>query len=424
MNFNEQQIKAIKSKEPNIFVISTAGSGKTSTLIGAIKEFKIQNPNSSVAAITFTNKAADELKTRLNDNSVHISTIHSWSLNKLKYLGELYSFRVQLLKEEKIKEILKKLCRDLNYYYINVNQLHFFMMGNQNMDLSAKVKGIFIAVKEAYTNFKRANQLYDFTDLPLYLYDMLIQNNHRITDIDGIFVDEFQDIDQEQSDVFELVDAKKKFLIGDPAQCIYLFRGAIGLHEKTYKNFTTYRLNKNYRSYQEIINYAESFKNRSTNNALPLFGGKCEESDIICDRGRGGQVWLSSWDDVSYPDNYALNMSSKDEEGDVIIKKNMDLIYEFLKDRDTQILCRSNKQVKKFLSLGVINVSTVHQAKGLEYNNVIIVDFDSTNVEEKNIAYVAMTRAKNKMWIIDYNLLYNLFFNVPKNLIQSSTSLF
>jgi superfamily I DNA/RNA helicase len=59
-----------------------------------------------------------------------------------------------------------------------------------------------------------------------------------------------------------------------------------------------------------------------------------------------------------------------------------------MQEKGTQILCRTNRQVKKIQSYGIDNVSTIHQAKGLEYDNVIMTDFVIDTEEEKNIAYV------------------------------------
>lgn len=66
------------------------------------------------------------------------------------------------------------------------------------------------------------------------------------------------------------------------------------------------------------------------------------------------------------------------------------------------ILCRTNKQVKEIQELGWTNVSTVHQAKGLEYDNVIVIDSTIKCREDLNIAYVAMTRAKDKLYVINW----------------------
>lgn len=65
------------------------------------------------------------------------------------------------------------------------------------------------------------------------------------------------------------------------------------------------------------------------------------------------------------------------------------------------ILCRTNKQVKHINDAGYFEASTVHQAKGLEYNNVIVIDSTISSTEDLNIAYVAMTRARDNLFIIN-----------------------
>jgi DNA helicase-2/ATP-dependent DNA helicase PcrA len=78
MNYNEKQFLAIESKNPNVVIIAPAGSGKTSTLVGAIKRYKDENPDSKVVAITFTRKSAEDLRLRLNGYfGINASTIHS-----------------------------------------------------------------------------------------------------------------------------------------------------------------------------------------------------------------------------------------------------------------------------------------------------------------------------------------------------------
>lgn len=72
------------------------------------------------------------------------------------------------------------------------------------------------------------------------------------------------------------------------------------------------------------------------------------------------------------------------------------------------ILCRTNKQVKAINEKGYYNVSTVHQAKGLEYDNVIVIDFPIKELEDLNIAYVALTRARNGLYVINWALFEEL----------------
>lgn len=65
------------------------------------------------------------------------------------------------------------------------------------------------------------------------------------------------------------------------------------------------------------------------------------------------------------------------------------------------ILCRTNKQVKWIQDKGYFETSTIHQAKGLEYKNVLVIDTTITGTEDLNIAYVAMTRARDNMFIVN-----------------------
>ena len=70
-------------------------------------------------------------------------------------------------------------------------------------------------------------------------------------------------------------------------------------------------------------------------------------------------------------------------------------------ESNSMILCRTNKEVKAIQEKNYFNVSTVHQAKGLEYDNVIIIDHEINCKEDLNIAYVALTRARNKLLVLN-----------------------
>ncbi|MFW6029165.1 MAG: UvrD-helicase domain-containing protein, partial [Halanaerobiales bacterium] len=232
IKYNKKQLEAINAKDDNIVIIAPAGSGKTSTLVGAIKRYKDDNPDKNVVAITFTRKSAQDLSEKLGTYSdVETSTIHSWAYRELDRLSvkvrEKYpnkSFKVKLLQEDKIKEILTDILKRRNYSYVKVNILYSYIMGNYNMDISESLKNIFGSVLAEYIRYKRANGLYDFTDLPLYLLTKLEDYDEYIENIDGLFVDEFQDVDETQLELFNRVRASKRFYIGDPKQSIYIFR--------------------------------------------------------------------------------------------------------------------------------------------------------------------------------------------------------
>ena len=402
MNYNLNQQRAIDAKDTNMIIKAPAGSGKTSTIVGAIEAYRKNNPQDKIVAITFTRKAAGELQERIKLLNIEISTIHSWSYRRLQQLAAEYNFSVNLLEDDVIKEILKKLCKLRKQHYINQFQLFSYVMGNYNIDIDDKVRKTFETILSDYIKFKRKNMLYDFTDLPQYLYDKLKDYDERVVDIDALFVDEFQDVDPVQLEIFGLVDAKKKVYIGDPLQSIYQFRGAIEEVFDDLEGFTEYNLDVNYRSYQEIIDYASTVNgaariaNEDGDIIEPADIQYFEPSDIVCERGKGGKVFII--DDIGSC-NCITDGNDFRPYSDILT------IQSLLTQSGTQILCRSNKQVKKLQAQGIENVSTIHQAKGLEYNNIILVNFPIDNDEERNIAYVGMTRAKNNLCVINFEIL-------------------
>lgn len=407
MNYNKLQQEAINSNDKKIVVVAPPGAGKTATLVGAISRYVDENPFKKVVAITFTKKAASELHLKLAAYpQVEAATIHSWSLRELNKIGAKHGFKPSILQDVQIQEILQLLCKQLGYYSINYYLLTAFVMGNYNIDITDGTKARFKKVLDAYISYKRSNGLYDFTDLPLYLYDMLTEYDERITTIDALFVDEFQDVDGTQAVIFTMVDAEKHFYIGDPDQAIYIFRGAEAKVLDELEGFTKLRLEENYRSYQPIIDYATILRSGITDNPLEI--RKLEPSWIRCVRTDDeGEVYIL------------------DDEGnghDLVHDKSIGgfrLIEDFM-EKKPYILCRSNKQVKEIQNLGYRNVSTIHQAKGLQYSDVVYMAMPLAGEEETNIAYVACTRAQNSLLIADYTA----FVEIMKDILQEDEHAF
>ena len=123
----------------------------------------------------------------------------------------------------------------------------------------------------------------------------------------------------------------------------------------------------------------------------------CDVSAIHCARGDGGQVYVVN----PFGRNVRFGNCH-------FASKTADLLDDFMK-LEPMILCRTNKQVKAVQSMGYYNVDTVHQAKGLEYQNVIVIDMVISSTEDLNIAYVAMTRAQDNLLVINWTQFENLF---------------
>ena len=409
----------VNEEEQNVVIQANAGSGKTLTLTMAIGNYRYEYINDSICAITFTRAAKAEMEDRLHQMGIYdvdVATIHAWAKTRLDKFAKQYNIKLAIIQEPEIKYILKNFIVPMYVQThkairnINVDILYSFIAGAKNMDVSDNYKKTLIALEERYKAYKKENGLYDFGDYPKYLLDIMLKYDEYIYDIDALFVDEFQDVDPDQFDVFTRVDTKKKFYIGDLKQSIYQFRGADGEVFDKLNGFKEYNLQYNYRSYQVIIDFATEFY-KSNRAALDM----CIENSITdfiptgrtnglvtCARGSGGEVYVMyepSWSKDGYNCDKYTEDNSSTLDGSLAFKYFMSL--------KPMVLCRTNKQVRELCASG-LNATTIHQAKGLEYKNVLIVDFTVSSEEDLNIAYVGLTRAEDKLMIIKYETLLEL----------------
>ena len=417
----------VNENEKNIVIQANAGSGKTFTLTTAIGNYRYEYINDSIVAITFTRAAKAEMESRLHQMGVYdveVATIHAWAKSRLDKFAKQYNIELQIIQEPEIKKILKeqivpeylKMHRSIRT--INVEILYSFIAGAKNMDVSDNYKKTLSALEERYIRYKRDNGLYDFGDYPKYLLDIMLEYDEYIYDIDALFVDEFQDVDPDQFEVFTRVDTKKKFYIGDLKQSIYQFRGADGEVFDKLDDFKQYDLQYNYRSYQAIIDFATEFymSNKTAldmgiENGITDFVPTGRNNGLVtCARGNGGEVYViyeATWSGEYICDKHTEDNSST-LDGNAAFKYFMSL--------KPQVLCRTNKQVRELCASG-LNATTIHQAKGLEYKNVLVVDFTIGSDEDLNVAYVGLTRAEDKLMIINYRILLDLLQNNYKKFL-------
>lgn len=403
------QSQAVTSDAENVLLRAPAGSGKTKSVIAAIAAYRYEHLNDRICAITYTRAARAEMEARLQElgvRDVEVTTIHVWSRNLLKDLSIKYDFKIKILEESQIKGILEEIVDEYTkrskVKKINIGILYTYITGSKNMDITDNYRRTLNALESRYIHYKRDNGLYDFTDYPLYLFNVLETFDESINNIDALFVDEFQDVDEVQLEIFKKVNASKKFYVGDAWQSIFQFRGADGMVFSKLEDFQEYKLKYNYRSHQEIIDYAATvyLKLRYDVDDRDCYISEVmysQPSGIICARGDGGQVAvINPFGRIFTSDAWSLG------------RKINEMFYQFMTLKP-MILCRTNKQVKTIEEQNYFEVSTVHQAKGLEYPNVIVIDTTISNSEDLNIAYVAMTRAENNLLVINWTQFEHLF---------------
>ena len=286
---NDMQKKAVTCTEGPLLVLAGAGSGKTKVLTTRIA-YLINEKNvdpSSILAITFTNKAAKEMKDRvikLIGNigySMKISTFHSFGLSILKEHCDLlgYSKNFTIIDSDDSMTLIKKIVKDLNLdsKIFNPKMIRNKISGAKNelMDPAEYVRFAntdmeekIVSVYERYQKRLKLNNSFDFDDLLMLPIKLLKENPDVLKQYQEKFkyvmVDEYQDTNQAQYILTKMMSAKYKNIcvVGDNDQSIYMFRGAnyrnILNFENDYKNTSVILLEENYRSTKNILDVANS----------------------------------------------------------------------------------------------------------------------------------------------------------------------
>jgi DNA helicase-2/ATP-dependent DNA helicase PcrA len=313
---NNEQQKAIDTVNGPILILAGAGSGKTRVLTQKIADLIINKhaaPN-EILAVTFTNKAANEMKQRvakiltqegLNSASqVWMGTFHSVCLRILKAnttsLGlnpqfTIYDSDDQL---DAVKEALKRL--NLTDKKINPRSIHSFISSAKNELIGPEaykglVEGYFqTIVSEVYPIYQeilQSNSAVDFDDL-LMLAVKLFKNNPSILAkyqdmFKYILIDEYQDTNHSQYMITKMLADKNRNIcvVGDDAQSIYAFRGAniqnILNFEKDYPDATIIKLEQNYRSTKLIL---------KASNEIILRNKNQKRKEMWTDNGEGEKI--------------------------------------------------------------------------------------------------------------------------------------
>ena len=286
---NKEQQQAVQHTEGPLLILAGAGSGKTKVLTVRIAHLLAQGVNPyEILAITFTNKAAKEMKSRVEglvgdvSNRIWLSTFHSFCAKFLRFeldnfLGYNSNFTIYDTSDSQavIKAALKALNLDDKYYPVGAmiaaisdakNKLLFASdFRKQARDFyQQKVADVY----EYYERELRKNNALDFDDL-LLVAVKLLQSNESVLDkyskrFRYVMIDEYQDTNHAQYLLAKLLASywKNIAVVGDADQSIYAWRGAdiqnILDFEKDYPNCTSIKLEQNYRSTKIILDAANA----------------------------------------------------------------------------------------------------------------------------------------------------------------------
>ena len=282
---NDKQKEAVLHFEGPLLILAGAGSGKTRVLthrIAYLIEEHLVNPY-QILALTFTNKAANEMRERVDSivsfgaQDVWVSTFHSTCVRILRrYIDHLgYQNNFTIYDTDDQKALMKDICKHLNIDTKKYKERTFLnaissakdelITPEQYMDVVAKEynKKIFGTVYKEYQKRLKNNNALDFDDL-IMLTVQLFRSNAEVLDyyqnrFRFILVDEYQDTNTAQFTVLSLLASRYQNLcvVGDDDQSIYKFRGA-NIHnilnfEKIFPATRVIRLEQNYRSTKNIL---------------------------------------------------------------------------------------------------------------------------------------------------------------------------
>lgn len=290
-NLNEQQLKAVLANDGPILVLAGAGSGKTRVLTSRIayliKEKKVHP--ASVLAITFTNKAAKEMRKRVEgllDNSLYfgwIGTFHSMCVKMLRQFCEqalpyTKQFAIYDSDDQKIviKDCLKELNIDIKMYSPKMIAHHISSAKNELLTPEKYEKkhvddfqmSVVAKIYKLYQHKLEENNAMDFDDLIVNTV-LMLENNESIRNyfqqsFRYILIDEYQDTNEVQYRFAEILARKHNniFVVGDDDQSIYGWRGAniknILNFEHDFKGCKVIKLEQNYRSTATILDAANA----------------------------------------------------------------------------------------------------------------------------------------------------------------------
>ena len=282
VSLTEKQKQAVLCKASRIAVIAGPGSGKTRVLTERICHLVEHEgvKESSVLALSFSSKAAKEMRVRLSERlgarakKINVTTFHSFGLQVVRENADLLNLKPdfdiasstekakiirKLLDEEKLSDVSPYDC---------IQQIGFYRNGQVQTDPEVA------RLSEKYVAELRSNNLIDFDDMivltaDLFCHNATVLNGYRDS-LSHILIDEVQDLNIIQTDIVNALTSASTslFIVGDDDQCIYEWRGAKPSFLQDFSHSvgtTVFRLEENFRSADGIVNFSGELIGYNTN---------------------------------------------------------------------------------------------------------------------------------------------------------------
>lgn len=355
IKLNEEQREAVLHRDGPLLALAGAGSGKTRVITERIAHLINTGIDpSQILAVTFTNKAATEMRERIGSllkgkpKNLVVSTFHSFCLRVLKTDIEILGYKKNftIYSQSDCKTLVRSVMRELKVNTLNYDEgLILWYIDNWKNKLVkpneitplTEVEGLAARVYEQYQKYLKGYNALDFNDLINLTIELFINNPDILKKYQErfryIMVDEYQDTNDSQYRLISLLASKYKniVVVGDDDQSIYAFRGAniknILSFEEEYKDARVITLTKNYRSTKAILNAAYAVISKNTER---------KDKKVEAQGGDGVPPFLVPSEDEASEAAYV---------GDQILNKISSTNAKF---KDFAILFRMNAQSRAF----------------------------------------------------------------------------
>ena len=365
---NEQQKKGVFTTDGPVLILAGAGSGKTSVLTTRIA-YLIQNAGVNpwnIMAITFTNKAAGEMRERVDNivgygsESIWVSTFHSTCVRILRrYIDRLgFDNNFTIYDTDDSKSVMKEVCKKLDIDTKQLKERTILsaissakdnLISTTEYEMSAVGDYMKKRISAAYAEYQltlKKNNALDFDDLIVKTVELFkscpdVLENYQKR-FEYIMVDEYQDTNTAQFELIRLLASRNRNLcvVGDDDQSIYKFRGAnirnILDFEKVYPDAEVIKLEQNYRSTQNILDAA---------NAVIRNNIGRKDKALWTDKGAGNRIHFRAFDNAYEEAEYIA--------GDIKRKKR-ELVSDY---QQCAVLYRTNAQSRlleeSFIALNI-----------------------------------------------------------------------
>ncbi|GAA8750291.1 ATP-dependent helicase [Helicobacter pylori] len=286
LQLNPEQLKAVKALKGYNLVIASAGTGKTSTIVGRIL-YLLDNGirPEEILLLTFTNKASNEMIARVAKYSKSSSKIEAGTFHAVayRYLKEHYP-NLSLKQPKELKKLLESIVDTKNaltdddkkpYTSQHLYALYsLYTNALKQEDFSAWLSSknpehtpyaaFYENILDEFENTKKKHNYIDYNDLLLLFKQAMLE---RPSPYKEVLCDEFQDTNPLQESILDAINSPSLFCVGDYDQSIYAFNGAdisiISNFTQKYKNAQVFTLTKNYRSSKEILDLANQVIQRN-----------------------------------------------------------------------------------------------------------------------------------------------------------------